>query len=58
MVTQISAWFIGLASAGVMLSYGIQAGMLTRPRLPRRCGACGRLVRPGAVCPCSQENDG
>jgi len=55
MTAQYTAWLFGLAVAGAMVSFGMELGMLSRPRLRTRCGACGRLVWRGRVCPCSRN---
>jgi hypothetical protein len=47
---------MSLAFAGAMVAVGMQVGMLARPKLRSRCGACGRLVRRGTVCPCSKND--
>jgi len=57
MMVQYTSWLIGLAVAGAMVSFGMELGMLSRPRLTTRCGACGRLVRRGRVCPCSERDE-
>jgi hypothetical protein len=57
MMAQYTGWLVALAAAGAMVSFGMELGMLSRPKLRTRCGACGRLVRRGRVCPCS-KNDG
>ena len=44
MTAQYTAWLFGLAVGGAMVSFGMELGMLSRPRLRTRCGACGRLV--------------
>jgi hypothetical protein len=56
MTAQLTVWFIGLAVAGAMVAFGMELGQLARPRLHTRCGACGRLVRRGKVCPCSRTD--
>ena len=56
MMAQYSAWLIGLAAAGVMVAFGRDLGQLSRPLLHTKCGACGRLVRKGTVCPCSRDD--
>jgi hypothetical protein len=56
MMAQYTAWLVGLAVAGVMVAFGMELGQLARPRLHTKCGACGRLVRRGTVCPCSRTD--
>jgi hypothetical protein len=55
-MAQYVAWLVALAVAAAMLSFGMELGMLSRPRPRSRCGACGRLVRRGDVCPCSKTD--
>jgi hypothetical protein len=56
MMDPYQAWLFGLAVAGAMVSFGMEVGMLARPQLRTRCGACGRLVWRGRVCPCSRHD--
>jgi hypothetical protein len=56
MTAQYTAWFLGLAVAGAMVAFGRDLGQLSRPLLHTKCGACGRLVRRGTVCPCSKND--
>jgi hypothetical protein len=53
---QLSAWLIALGFAAAMLSLGMNLGVLAKPNLVSRCGACGRLFRRGRVCPCSRPH--
>jgi hypothetical protein len=53
MTSAYAIWILSLGFAGAMLSLGINLGMLARPNLWGRCGACGRVVRRGRICPCS-----
>jgi hypothetical protein len=56
MTTAHASWLLALAFGGAMLSLGINLGMLAKPGLWHRCGACGRIVRRGRVCPCSRRS--
>ncbi len=53
----LSAWLVTLAIGAAMVSLGMNLGMLAKPSLWGRCGACGRRVRCGRVCPCSRRGD-
>ena len=55
-MAQYTAWLVALAAAGAMVSFGMELGMLSKPTLRTRCGACGRLVWRGRVCPCSKND--
>ena len=55
MTAQFAPLVVTLAIGGVMLALGRELGMLSRPNLPSRCGACGRLVRRGRLCPCARD---
>jgi hypothetical protein len=57
MTGHLSAWLVALTFAAVMLSLGMNLGMLAKPTILNRCGACGRLVRRGRVCPCSRPRE-
>jgi hypothetical protein len=41
----------------VMLLVGVRLNMLSLPEIVTRCGACGRLLRRGSVCPCARIED-
>jgi hypothetical protein len=56
MIAQYSPLLLTLAVGGVMLALGRDLGVLSRPQLPSRCGACGRLVRRGRVCACARDS--
>jgi hypothetical protein len=55
MLAQYLAWVVALAVAGAMVSFGMGTGLLARPKLHTRCGACRRLVRRGRICDCSKS---
>jgi hypothetical protein len=40
----------------VMLLVGVRLNMLS-PEIVTRCGACGRRLRRGSVCPCARLED-
>jgi hypothetical protein len=48
------AWLLMLGFAAAMLSLGMNLGMLAKPIVWSRCGACGRAVRRGKVCRCTR----
>ena len=54
MTAQYVSWLVALAVAAAMISFGRELGMLARPKLYTRCGACGRLVRRTEICDCSK----
>jgi hypothetical protein len=56
MIAQSTAWLVGLAAGGAMVAFGMNLGQLARPRMHTKCGACGRQVRKGTVCPCSKTD--
>jgi hypothetical protein len=49
-------WLLALGFGAAMLSLGINLGMLAKPSLWTRCGACGRVTRRSRVCPCSRHS--
>lgn len=50
-------WAGVLAAAVVMLVTGVRLRLLSLPEWKTRCGACGRLHRPGGTpCPCSKPH--
>jgi hypothetical protein len=51
---QLSSWLPAVATSVVMLFLGMRMRLLTPPQLRVRCGACRRLVRRGAICPCAR----
>jgi hypothetical protein len=55
MTAQYLSWVVALGVAGAMVSFGMGTGLLARPKLHTRCGACGRLVRRGQTCDCSKS---
>jgi hypothetical protein len=55
MTDPTALWLLSLGFAAAMLSLGMNLGMLAKPTLWTRCGACGRVVRRGRVCPCSRS---
>jgi hypothetical protein len=55
MTNTLGVWLLALGFGAAMLSLGMNLGMLAKPRLWTRCGACGRVVRRGRVCPCSRS---
>lgn len=53
------AWVVAIAALLLMLQLGVETKQLWLPSVSRRrCGACGRLVRRGRVCPCSDPAAG
>jgi hypothetical protein len=52
-----STWSTMLGVGLVMLLVGVRLNMLSLPEITSRCGACGRLLRRGAVCPCARLDD-
>jgi hypothetical protein len=52
--SSLPAWLVALGFAAVMFSLGVNLGLLARPNVTTRCGACRRIVRRGEVCPCSR----
>ena len=57
MTAAYAFWLLALGIGGAMVSLGINVGMLAKPSLWHRCGACGRIVRRGRICPCSRHTD-
>ena len=49
MTAQLPSWLLALGLAAAMLSLGMNLGVLARPDLTTRCGACRRIVRRGRV---------
>jgi hypothetical protein len=47
---------LALGFAAAMVSLGMNLGLLSKPRLTSRCGACGRLVRRGRLCECARTD--
>jgi hypothetical protein len=54
--SSLPAWLVALGFAAAMLSLGVNMGLLAKPNLTTRCGACRRIVRRGQVCPCSRPH--
>lgn len=54
MMAQVPGWLVALGLAAAMLSLGMNIGLLAKPDLTTRCGACRRIVRRGRVCPCAR----
>ena len=53
----LSAWSTMLSVGLVMLLVGVRLNLLSLPEITTRCGACGRLLRRGSVCPCARRED-
>jgi hypothetical protein len=54
MTNQLVSWLAPLGVAAAMVVLGMHLGLLAKPEITSRCGACGRIVRRGRVCPCSR----
>ncbi len=46
-----------IAGGVAMLSLTVRLRLLRPPERTWRCGACGRIVRRGSVCPCASPDD-
>lgn len=44
-----------IAIGVLMLALTVRLKLLRLPDLTSRCGACGRIVRRGTVCPCARD---
>jgi hypothetical protein len=53
---QLPGWLLVLGLAAAMVSLGMNLGVLAKPDLTTRCGACRRIVRRGRMCPCARPN--
>jgi hypothetical protein len=51
----LPAWLVALGFGVAMLSLGMNVGLLSKPALWTRCGACRRLRRRNRVCDCSHR---
>ena len=55
MTGMLASWLVALGFGVAMLSLGMNVGLLAKPVLWSRCGACRRLVRRNRVCQCSHR---
>jgi hypothetical protein len=52
-----ASWSTALLVGLAMLVIGIRLDLLSLPEISTRCGACGRLRRGRATCPCTRLGD-
>lgn len=57
MTTALTAWLLALGLGAAMVSLGMNLGLLAKPTLTSRCGACRRIVRRGRTCPCAHPDE-
>lgn len=55
MTGMLASWLLAVGFGAAMLSLGMNVGLLSKPVLWSRCGACGRLVRRHRICECSRH---